>query len=295
MNAAPQSKTQVLLETSALGKLAALDENLEGLLGGGEWTVPRQPGRDVQILPLKSLPPKKGLSTREGQARLVHDLASIELQAMELGLRTLIEFPEAPRGFREELAEVTREEGKHFRFCMEALNDLAMPWGSFPTHAMLWASVDTSDSLLDRILIVHRYLEGSGLDATDTILRRLSGVRAPEAIKAIEVIRRDEVGHVLFGSRWYHNILKSEGLSSAEDFGPRLLKLYKKIPRRVEPISRTLRLQAGFLDSEVDVLEEVRERWLKPGENRIHSQTLEIRPGILQRMKKENTEEAKRE
>ncbi len=271
MNAASGVKTQVLLETSALGKLAALDGNLEQLLKGGEWTVPAQPGRDVQILALRDLPPKKGLSTREGQARLVHDLASIELQAVELGLRTLIEFPDAPRAFREELAGVTREEGKHFRLCLEALDNLGMPWGTFPTHATLWASVSASDSLLDRILIVHRYLEGSGLDATDTILRRLSGVRAPEAVGAIEVIRRDEVGHVLFGSRWYHNILKAEGLCSADDFEPRLMRLFKNIPRRVEPIIHSLRLQAGFLQSEIDVLEATRERWLKPGAARVHA------------------------
>jgi uncharacterized ferritin-like protein (DUF455 family) len=270
MNAASAPKKQVLLERDARAKLAGLDENLEQLLKGGDWTVPAVPGRDVQILALRDLPPKKGLSTREGQARLVHDLASIELQAMELGLRTLIEFPEAPRAFREELAEITREEGKHLRLCLQTLDDLGMPWGSFPAHAMLWASTDISDSLLDRILIVHRYLEGSGLDATDTILRRLSGVRAPEATRAIEVIRRDEVGHVQFGSRWYHNILKNEGLSSADDFEPRLLKLYKKIPRRVEPISRPLRLAAGFLESEIEVLEGVRERWLRPDSERVH-------------------------
>lgn len=270
MNAATAPKKQVLLEREALAKLAALDGNLHGLLEGGDWALPNLPGRDVQILALRDLPPKKGLSTREGQARLVHDLASIELQAMELGLRTLIEFPNAPRAFREELAEVTRDEGRHFKLCLEALDDLEMPWGSFPTHITLWSAVDSSDSLLDRILIVHRYLEGSGLDATDTIMRRLSGVPAREALSAVEVISRDEMGHVQFGSRWYHNILKEEGLSSADDFEPRLMRLFKNIPRRVEPISRSLRLQAGFLDSEIDTLEAVRERWLRPGAVRIH-------------------------
>lgn len=271
MIAASEPKTQVLLETSAHGKLAALDENLEQLLKGGDWVIPLQPGRDVQILSLRGLPPKKGLATREGQARLVHDLASIELQAMELCLRTLIEFPDAPRKFREELAGIAHDEGRHFKLCLDTLDDLEKPWGSFATHSKLWAAANSSDSLLDRILIVHRYLEGSGLDATDTILRRLSGVPSAEATRTIEIISRDEMGHVQFGSRWYHNILKSEGLNSADDFEPRLMKLFKNIPRRVEPISRPLRLKAGFLDAEIDVLEMVRERWLKPGGAGIHS------------------------
>lgn len=270
MNAALDPKRQALAASSVKDKLALLDGDLELLLKGGSLAVPEIPGRDVQILPLRELPPKKGLSTREGQARLVHDLASIELQAMELGLRTLAEFPDAPIEFREELATITAEEGQHLKLCLKALDDLQMPWGSFPTHAMLWTSAASSDSLLDRILIVHRYLEGSGLDATDTILRRLSGVHAPEAVKAIEVIRRDELGHVRFGSRWYHNILKADGLAAEEDFGPRLLKLYKKIPRRIEPISRELRRSAGFLDAEIDVLEDIRNRWLDKSAAKIH-------------------------
>lgn len=263
-------KKQVLLEPEVRVKLECLDGNLHQLLEGEVFAVPDQPGRDVQIWALKDLPPKKGLSTKEGQARLIHDLASIELQAMELGLRTLIEFPEAPREFREQLAEIVAEEGRHLNLCLKALENLERPWGSFPTHTMLWASADASDSLLDRILIVHRYLEGSGLDATDTILRRLSGVKAPEATQAIEVIRRDEMGHVRFGSYWYHELLRREGCAAADDFEARLNRLYRKIPRRIEPISRQLRLDAGFLVCEVEVLEKIRERWLNPRSARVH-------------------------
>lgn len=272
MNAAPTvSKTQVLPEREVRKKIAALDGVLEGLLRGETQVVPTEPGRDVQILPLRDLPPKKGLSTVEGQARLVHDLASIELQAMELGLRTLIEFPDAPVKFREELAEVTREEGKHLALCLKSLDDLGQPWGTYPTHTMLWSAVAVDDSLLDRILIVHRYLEGSGLDASDKILRRLSGVNARAALNAVEVIRRDEVGHVQFGSRWYHSLLRERGVDPADDMGPRLERLYRKVPRRVEPIVRSIRREAGFLDSELDILERFRERWLNPSAERVHS------------------------
>src|SRR4051812_47649817 len=190
------SQTQVLVETSVRCKLEQVDACLERLLRGSTITVPSEPGRDVQIRPIRELPPKKGLSFREGQARLLHDLASIELQAMELGLRTLAEFPEAPKAFREELAQVTFEESRHLRLCLEGMLELEMPWGSFPTHLGLWQSVSADDSLLDRILIVHRYLEGSGLDASDTLLRRLSGVKGSVAVRAVEVIRREEVGHV---------------------------------------------------------------------------------------------------
>ena len=162
MIAATIPKTQVLSQPNVELKLEGLSEALQLVLKGAELHVPFRPGRDVQILKPSGLPDKKGLSTREGQARLVHDLASIELQAMELGLRTLTEFPLAPREFRQELAQVTAEEGKHLGLCLTALVELGYPWGSFPTHTALWECTDAQDSLLGRIVIVHRYLEGSG-------------------------------------------------------------------------------------------------------------------------------------
>ncbi|MBX3022284.1 MAG: DUF455 family protein [Bdellovibrionales bacterium] len=262
---APEStKTQVLVEPCVRLKLKHVDSCLEELLRGRTLQIPFAPGRDVQILPIRELPPKKGLASREGQARLLHDLASIELQAMELGLRTLSEFPNAPPAFRQQLAEVTAEESRHLRLCLEGLDALEYPWGSFPAHIGLWQSVAAEDSLIDRVLIVHRYLEGSGLDASDTLLRRLAGVRgANAAMRAVEVIRREEVKHVQFGSRWYHQMVRDEGLDAADDFAPRLDRLFHRIPRRLEPIQKDLRQSAGFTDHEVEALEAFRQRWLR--------------------------------
>jgi uncharacterized ferritin-like protein (DUF455 family) len=253
-------KAQVLVESRVARRLAHLEETLHDLLRGELLEVPGTPGRDVQILPIRELPAKKGLSTREGQARLLHDLASIELQAMELGLRTLAEFPDAPRAFREQLAEVTREEGKHLQLCLEGLEALGLPWGSYPTHVALWQATLPEDSLLDRIVMVHRYLEGSGLDASNTLLRRLGGVRAPETLRAVAVIGRDELKHVAFGSRWYHELVHTTGRSAEEDFPERLGRLHARVPRRLEPIQTDLRLQVGFTAHELQCLEDLRRR-----------------------------------
>ena len=272
MIAATPPKTQVLIEPQVWRKLEALPQVLERLRQRGHEEVPEAPGRDVQILPIHLLPPKKGLSTPEGQARLLHDLASIELQAMELGVRSLSEFPEAPRELREELSAITLEEGVHLELCLRALENLNMPWGSFPTHIGLWQSVDASDSLLDRLAIVHRYLEGSGLDATETILRRLSGVKNPQIAEVVARIRRDEMGHVQFGSRWYHRLVIEEGGDPETDFGARLQRLFHRVPRRLEPIAAGVRREAGFFSKEIEALEALRQRWLNPAE-RIHRRT----------------------
>lgn len=260
MIAPPTIKTQVLVESDIWTKISQLEGCLESLLRGegGDISVPDSPGRDVQIKVMRELPPRPGLSLKAGQARLLHDLASIELQAMELGVRTLAEFPEAPSAFREELAEITLDESRHLRLCLQGLQELGFEWGHVPVHVGLWQAVSREDSLLDRILIVHRYLEGSGLDASDAILRRLSGVEAHESRPAIEVIRRDEVGHVQFGSRWYKALARASGVDPCEDFCRRLSDLTSRLPRRMEAIQPELRRVVGFADAEIDALEALR-------------------------------------
>jgi uncharacterized ferritin-like protein (DUF455 family) len=239
-------------------KLERVPRDLAEALEGRLRIVPEAPGRDLEVRPPEGLPKKRGLASREGQARMLHDLASIELQALELGLRTLIEYPEAPAGFREELAAVTASEATHLRLCLEALEHLGHPWGSWPAHISLWQAVGSGEPLLDRILIVHRYLEGSGLDAGETLLRRLLGVAQGPAHAVVGQIVREEVGHVEFGSRWYRKICELEKLDPSDDFSKRFLSLVERIPKRIEPVSRELRRKAGFTDAEISFLEEYR-------------------------------------
>ncbi|MBV2167821.1 MAG: ferritin-like domain-containing protein [Bdellovibrio sp.] len=229
------------------------------------WTVPLEPARDVPILHPKQHPPKKGFSTPEGQARMLHDLASIELQAMELGVRTLTEFPEAPDGFREELMAVTISEAEHLRMCLEGIESLGFKWGDWPVHLALWRAVGPEDSLLDRILIVHRYLEGSGLDAGDTLIRRLEGTAGKETIqKIVKQINFEEIGHVDFGSRWYREICKTDKRDPGVDFPERMDSLRQRLPKRIEPLNKGLRLKAGFTEAEIQYFENLRQDFLKP-------------------------------
>ncbi len=209
--------------------------------------------RDVTVVSKSKLPPKPGLSLPEGQARLLHDLGSIELQAMELGMRTLLEFPEAPADFRKQLAEVTLGEGRHLGLCLQGLNDLGFEWGHWDVHVALLDTVSEADSLLDRILIVHRYLEGSGLDAADSIIKRLNGVRAPCARPVVQTILNEEVDHVLFGSRWYRRICEEQKIDPSVDFKTRIQKVLEVAPRR-EHIAEALRIRAGFTKDEIDFL-----------------------------------------
>lgn len=254
----------VVLETKDIRqKLRELPGAIELAISGKESSVPSAIARDAQILPSDQHPDKKGLSFREGQARLLHDLASIELQAMELGLRTLREYQEAPMGFREELAAITLSEGEHLKMALDGLESLGYSWGQWPVHTALWEATRPEDSLLDRILIVHRYLEGSGLDAGETLLRRLYGILENPILPILKKIFDDEVGHVDFGSRWYREICLREKIDAATDFGLRMERLRYQIPKRIEPIAVEKRRQAGFTENEIFFLQDFRESMVK--------------------------------
>jgi uncharacterized ferritin-like protein (DUF455 family) len=241
-------------------KIACLPLAVEFALGkltsgtGADLTL--ELGRDARVVAPAQLPPKPGLSTQEGQARLLHDLASIELQAMALATRTLFEFPDAPSEFRKELSEIAFDESRHLTLCLDGIEKLGYRWGHWDVHLMLWNAVSSEDSLLTRILIVHRYLEGSGLDAGESILRRLSGVVDKTLKHAISVIVNEEVGHVRFGSRWYKKIAEELKIDPEKDFAERIGKIALLAPRR-ERIARELRKLCGFTDFELEQLERI--------------------------------------
>ncbi len=237
-------------------KLKAIDESCSEVFLS-QITIPKVPARDISVLPICELPDKKGISHIEGQARLLHDLANIELQAMELAFRSLAEYPELPQEFREQLRDLTLSESRHLKLCLNGIRELGFDWGSWPIHLSLWESVDSSDSILDRLLIVHRYLEGSGLDAGQTILRKLSGVSAPVVSEIVKVIFKEEVDHVFFGSHWYRKFCEEQMLDPDHDFKTRFAKLEYRLPRRLEKIQHDVRKQAGFTDSEINFLQNI--------------------------------------
>jgi uncharacterized ferritin-like protein (DUF455 family) len=250
-----QKAMNTLIEPDVRRKIQWIEDSCQKAYLHHIREVPVIPARDIQVLHVKNHPPKKGFSYKEGQARLLHDLGNIELQAMELGLRTLIEFPEAPKLFREQLIEVILSEAKHLKLCLDGIEQLGFKWGDWPIHVGLWETTSEDDSLLDRILIVHRYLEGSGLDAGDTLIHKLHGTHSPIVTPILKVIVEEEVGHVLFGSVWYKKICAEHELDPSDDFPERMIKISHKIPKRLEKMNRALRKAAGFDEIELDFLE----------------------------------------
>ena len=257
-----------LLEKNIDRKIQVIDEVChQALLGNLPMFIPKVPARDVKVVAMSHMPDKPGLSTLAGQARLLHDLASIELQAMELGFRTLVEFwAVSPPEFQEQLVEIIRDEARHLSLCLQSLKGLGFRWGDWPTHLALWSCVSKDDTLIQRIMIVHRYLEGSGLDAGDKILRRLTGSLGSSGTRDIvKTISDEEVGHVLFGSRWFVELCRRSRKDPDREFEAITNQVFPRLPRRLEKLNKGLRKAAGFSDGEINTLLDVQSRQRKKG------------------------------
>jgi uncharacterized ferritin-like protein (DUF455 family) len=252
-----QNLTSTLHIASVFEKLAVVESECHHLILQpknkifADFHVPNTPARDLSLLDKKFAQPRKGLQTAEGQAHLLHHLANIELQAMELGLRTLHEFNDAPKFFRDELAQITLDEARHLKMCLDGISQLGFQWGDWPTQLNLWSATSCEDTLLDRVLIVHCYLEASGLDSGDAILAKLSGAANKNPRNIVKVIADEEIGHVRFGLKWYRELCRQEGLSAEDDFANRLNNLRNKIPRRAARVSVAARQRAGFTDQQI--------------------------------------------
>ncbi len=243
----------VLAEPNVYKKLENITRGVDSALAGHGEAIPMDPARDAQVIAIGAFPERPGLQSGLGQIRLLHDLANIELQAMELGLRTLIEFPQSPKNLREQLAAIVLEESTHLRMCLDMIANLGGRWGDWPIHLGLWSAVATSDTVLERIFIVHRYLESSGLDAGERLLARLSGVKDKRIDKVVRKIVNDEVAHVEFGSRWYFELCRDFNVDAFEFYQQATRMLVGQHPRK-EQVSVELRKRAGYSRREIDEL-----------------------------------------
>lgn len=268
MNSSQPIQAQNFIQIAGAREKISSVRNAIHLAQNGTLVIPANPGRDLQVLQGRQHPPKKGLSFTEGKARMLHDLANIELQATELFLRELAEYPDAPEGFREELSELILEESIHFEICLDRIEELGFKWGDFPVHLGLWSAVSKEDSLLDRILIVHRYLEASGLDAGAKLVKRLQGLEDRKTELVVKKINDEELDHVRFGSHWYKVICQNLGLNSEKDFAERFRSLEPNLPLRMDPLNVEARLRAGFTEIEIAEITKYREARLLKQESK---------------------------
>lgn len=200
---------------------------------------------------------RRSPATPEGRAVLLHAIAHIELNAINLALDAIWRFEGMPEAYYRDWLRVAGEEALHFQLLRDHLRTLGHAYGDFPAHQGLWEMcAKTAHDIVARMALVPRTLEARGLDATPLIQRKLRQVGTPDALAAVAIldtILRDEVGHVAIGNHWYRWLCARDGLDPIDHYAD-LVRRYEA-PRLKPPFNEAARRQAGFTDSELALLQ----------------------------------------
>ncbi len=215
---------------------------------------PGLPGRPAlpRLVALAQVP-RRSPFTPAGRAALLHAVAHIEFNAINLALDAVWRFDGLPEAYYLDWTRVAAEEALHFTLLREHLNTLGHDYGDFDAHDGLWRMTEaTRDDPLARMALVPRTLEARGLDATPPMQDRLRQAGDLRAVAILDTLLRDEIGHVAIGNHWYRWLCRRDGLDAATLY-PRLAARYAA-PRLHPPFNIAARRAAGFSDDELAAL-----------------------------------------
>ncbi len=218
---------------------------------------PGLPGRPAQpTLLAPTQVPQRSPFTVAGRAALIHAICHIEFNAINLALDAVWRFAGMPADFYRDWTRVAFEESQHFTLLHQHLQTLGHGYGDFAAHDGLWEMCEkTRQDIVARMALVPRTLEARGLDATPLIQARLRKVGTPDALAAcglLDIILRDEIGHVAIGNRWYRWLCERDGLDPVTHYA--MLAQRHRAPRLRPPFNDAARRLAGFSQQEIDNL-----------------------------------------
>jgi uncharacterized ferritin-like protein (DUF455 family) len=214
----------------------------------GAEPMPDQPGRPERpvLLPPRDMP-KRAIGGEAGRVALLHSLAHIELNAVDLTWDMVGRFADRPlpRSFFDDWVKVGLEEAKHFSLLRKRLDDLGSSYGALPAHHGLWeAAESTGDDLAGRLAVIPLVLEARGLDITPPMIDK-ARARGDEATAAIlEIIYRDEKRHVAFGAKWFRFICDRDSLDPERRFQELVRKHFRAGLK--PPFNDRARAEAGL-------------------------------------------------
>lgn len=225
----------------------------EPMTAPGRSALPGRPERPLLVAP-RDLPPRSP-QTPQGHAALIHSVAHIEFNAINLALDAVWRFSGLPHDFYADWLRVAREESLHFRLLQAHLRSLGHAYGDFEAHDGLWMmTTKTAHDVLARMALVPRLLEARGLDATPPMQARLARAGDQRSVEILDIILRDEVGHVEVGNRWFRQLCAARGLDPLSHF--RALARAHGAPRLKPPFNLDARRRAGFQEAELAALDQ---------------------------------------
>ena len=234
-----------------------------------EWqhsALPRIDNTDIRPLDMPGQPalPKlvnprdlkrRSMSSEAGRISFLHAFAHIEFNAINIALDAVYRFRQMPDQYVSDWLLVASEEAKHFRLLDDSLNERGSYYGELDAHRGLWDMVcKTRHDILHRMALVPRVMEARGLDVTPAMITKFNQANDQSAVDILNVIYKDEIGHVRIGNFWYQSLCDARKLDAQKTFSE-LVGRYMNGKLR-GPFNRPARLAAGFDASELDALEE---------------------------------------
>lgn len=214
----------------------------------GDTRPPDRPARPdrPQLLPPRDMP-KRAYGGPRGRVALIHALAHIELNAIDLAWDIVCRFPHEamPKEFLDDWVQVAVDEAEHFEMLARLLDRLGSAYGELPAHDGLWQAAEkTADDLMARLVVVPMTLEARGLDTTPATMERLSRNGDDLTPPALEVIYHDEIRHVAAGVRWFTFLAGRRGLDPAQAYRDMMAA---RFPGGLKPpFNHAARAEAGF-------------------------------------------------
>lgn len=214
----------------------------------GHASPPDHPARPAQpeLLNPRDVPRRKP-GTPEGRIAILHAVAHIELNAVDLHWDLLARFGDVdmPMGYYDDWVKAADEESKHFNLMADCLETHGSHYGALPAHSGMWrAAEDTADDIMGRLAVVPMVLEARGLDVTPGMIKIFKQAKDTQTLDALEVIYAEEVGHVAYGSKWFHFLCGRHNLDPKEIFHELVRKYFHSTLR--PPFNEEKRAEAGI-------------------------------------------------
>lgn len=212
------------------------------------------PGRPARpgLVPARQLP-QRTVGSPEGRAALLHSIAHIEFNAINLALDAVWRFAGLPEAFYLDWMRVADEEALHFQLVRERLRSLGRDYGDYDAHDGLWEMARrTAGDATARMALVPRTLEARGLDANPAIRARLAAAGDQASAQVLDIILRDEIGHVAIGNHWYRWLCARDGRDPLATYAQ--LAHQHSAPRLHGPFNLEARRAAGFGQDELNEL-----------------------------------------
>ncbi|KUJ80953.1 hypothetical protein AVO45_07000 [Ruegeria marisrubri] len=191
--------------------------------------------------------PKRRPGSEAGRIALLHAVAHIELNAVDLHWDIVARFGHVPMpvGFYDDWVKCAEEESRHFEMICDCLESMGSHYGALPAHAGMWrAAEDTAEDLMGRLAVVPMVLEARGLDVTPGMIEIFRKAGAQKAVESLEVIYAEEVGHVAYGSKWFHFLCGRENADPKDVFHQLVRKYFHGALK--PPFNEEKRAEAGL-------------------------------------------------